>query len=448
MERVPAILVAEDDDSIRSEIENSLVSAGYNVTAVCSMSEGTQALKSHRFDVIVTETCLPDIGEFCALEDFGRASDAVMIVITESGTIKEALKAIKMGALDYIIKPFSKDEFLITIEKALDFRRLRQENIRLRRDITDYFNRPNIVGESDAMLNVFSIIERVAATDSTVMILGESGTGKELVAMTTHYQSPRADKPLIRLNCAALPDSLVESELFGHEKGAFTGAIKLKHGRFEQAHEGTIFLDEIGDLSKSTQVKLLRVLQERQFERVGGTETIEVNVRIIAATNKNLQEEVAVGRFREDLFFRLNVIPITVPPLRERKEDIPLLIEYFLGKYEDRTTRVLHFSKKALDALIEYDFPGNIRELENIIERCATLSESNTIEKEDLPHLISMNSSNEPYLPLSDIISHAEKEYIINVLKHTNGSRVKTAEKLGISRKSLWQKIKSYNIDL
>lgn len=448
MERVPTILVAEDDDSMRAEIENSLVSAGYNVTAVSSMSNGVQELKSQSFDVIVTEACLPDTGGFCALEDFGRESDAVMIVITESGTIKEAVRAIKMGALDYIIKPFSKDEFLLTIVKALDFRRLSQENIRLRRDITEYFSHPNIVGESDAMLNVFSIIERVAATDSTVMILGESGTGKELVAMTTHYQSPRAEKPLIRLNCAALPESLIESELFGHEKGAFTGAMKLKLGRFEQAHEGTIFLDEIGDLPMSTQVKLLRVLQERHFERIGGTETIEVDVRVIAATNKDLHEEVEAGRFREDLFFRLNVIPVTVPPLRERKEDIPLLIEYFLGKYEDKTARVVRFSKKAMDALIGYNFPGNVRELENIIERCATLSVSNTIEKGDLPRLIAKSVRKEPSLPLSDVMSLAEKDYIINVLKHTNGSRVKAAEKLGISRKSLWQKMKEYNIEL
>ncbi|HEB02771.1 MAG TPA: sigma-54-dependent Fis family transcriptional regulator, partial [Nitrospirae bacterium] len=323
-----------------------------------------------------------------------------------------------------------------------------QENIRLRRDITDYLNQPNIVGESDAMLNVFSVIERVAATDSTIMILGESGTGKELVAMTTHYQSPRAEKPLIRFNCAALPESLIESELFGYEKGAFTGAMKLKLGRFEQANEGTIFLDEIGDLPISTQIKLLRVLQERHFERLGGTETITVDVRVIAATNKDLHEEVAAGRFREDLFFRLNVIPITVPPLRERKEDIPLLIEYFLGKYEDKTARVMHFSKKAMDALIGYDFPGNVRELENIIERCATLSVSNTIEERDLPRLISKRALKEPYLPLSSVLSHAEKDYIINVLKHTNGSRVKAAEKLGISRKSLWQKMKGYNIEI
>ncbi len=448
MEKVPTILVAEDDDSMREEIENSLVSAGYNVTAVGSMSSGIHALRSRSFDAIVTETCLPDTGGFCALEDFGRVSDAVMIVITESGTIKEAIRAIKMGALDYIIKPFSKDEFLLTIEKALDFRRLSQENIRLRRDITDYFNQPNIVGQSDAMLKVFSVIERVAATDSTLMILGESGTGKELVAMTIHYQSPRAEKPLVRLNCAALPESLIESELFGHEQGAFTGAIKLKPGRFEQAHEGTIFLDEIGDLPMSTQVKLLRVLQERHFERLGGTETIEVDVRVITATNKDLQEEVEAGRFREDLFFRLNVIPITVPPLRERKEDVPLLIEYFLGKYEDKTARVMRFSKKAMDALIGYDFPGNIRELENIIERCATLAASNKIEEEDLPRFISKSAAKEPDLPLSSVMALAEKDYIIDVLKHTNGSRVKAAQKLGISRKSLWQKIKGYEIEI
>lgn len=448
MGKVPAILVAEHDDAIRADVKKALVSAGHRVHAVKSMAEAEQALRSQSFDVIVTETYLPDTGNSSTLEKFRGASDAVTIVINESGTIKEVVGAIKMGALDYIIKPFSVDELLLIIERALDFRRLSQENIRLRRNITEFFNRSNIVGESDAMLRVYSIIDKVAATDSTVIITGESGTGKELVAKTIHYQSPRSEKPLVKVNCAALPDGLIESELFGHEKGAFTGAMKQKKGRFELADGGTIFLDEVGDLPLSTQVKLLRVLQERSFERIGGSETTEVDVRVIAATNKDLHAEVESGRFREDLFFRLNVIPITVPPLRERRGDIPLLIEHFLGKYEDRTTKAVRFSREAVDVLLNYSYPGNVRELENIIERCATLSVSNVIQKEDLPKFLFKKASKEPFLPLSDLVSITEKDYITRVLEHTNGSRVKAMDILGISRKNLWKKIKKYNIKL
>ncbi|MEJ2182855.1 MAG: sigma-54 dependent transcriptional regulator [Nitrospirota bacterium] len=448
MEKVPAILVAEDDDAVRAEVERALVSAEYSVSTVRSMAEALRALKSRSFDVIVTGTHLPDAGESGTLDAFGKASDAVMIVINESGTIKEVVKAIKMGALDYIVKPFSTDEFLLVIQRALDFRRLSQENIRLRRNINEFFNWPNIVGESDAMLRVFSVIDRVAATDSTIIITGESGTGKELVAKIIHYQSPRAERPLVKINCAALPEGLIESELFGHERGAFTGAMKQKKGRFELADGGTIFLDEVGDLSMSTQVKLLRVLQERCFERIGGSETIEVDVRVIAATNKDLQLEVDSGRFREDLFFRLNVIPITVPPLRERRGDIPLLIEYFLGKYEHKTSRSVRFSKEAVDVLLKYSYPGNVRELENIIERCATLSVSNVIKKEDLPRFLLDKSSQEPLLPLSELVSITERDYITRVLEHTNGSKVKAMDILGISRKSLWKKMKKYNIKL
>jgi DNA-binding NtrC family response regulator len=447
----PAILVAEDDEAIRKEIEQALSGAGYQVTTVSSAAQGISALQAERFDLIVTELSLPDSDSPCVLKDFGNMGDATAIVITESGTIKEAVGAIKMGAIDYLIKPFSIDEFLMSVERALEYHRLSQENIRLRRDIKEYFIKgPNIVGESEAMRRIFSLIERVAPSDSTLIILGESGTGKELVAVTTHYQSPRADKPLVRLNCAALPEGLIESELFGHEKGAFTGALTRKQGRFEQADGGTIFLDEIGDLPLAAQVKLLRVLQERSFERVGGTETIEVNVRVITATNKDLRSEVKAGRFREDLFFRLNVIPITVPPLRERKEDILPLIEHFLERYEHKTSRTVRFTDNALNVLFDYSFPGNVRELENIVERCATLSDTDTIDLGDLPHFIldSGTATAEHLPPLSEVVAMSERDYIEKVLRRTGGNRTKAAAILGISRKSLWQKAKKLEIEL
>jgi two-component system response regulator AtoC len=355
--------------------------------------------------------------------------------MTAYGTIRDAVEAMKLGAFDYITKPFALDEFLLLIERALEMKRLKEENIRLRKDLNTCYRAPNIIGESVVMQRVFSLIEKVSASEATVLILGESGTGKELVATTIHYQSSRKNKPLIKVNCSTLPEGLIESELFGHEKGAFTGAIKRKPGRFELADGGTIFLDEIGDLPPSTQAKILRVLQERQFERIGGTATLSVDVRIIAATNKNLEEEVRSGRFREDLYYRLNVIPIVLPPLRERKEDIPGLIEFLMDKYKKKLSRNVRLSAEAADALLRYDYPGNIRELENTIERCATLAMAEVIGREEAGNLL-----------LSDVTADAEKSHILSVLKATRGVKTKAAEILGISRKTLWEKMNAYGI--
>lgn len=296
------------------------------------------------------------------------------------------------------------------------------------------------------MQRVFSLIEKVSASEATVLILGESGTGKELVATTIHYQSNRKNKPLVKVNCSTLPDGLIESELFGHEKGAFTGAIKRKPGRFELADGGTIFLDEIGDLPPSTQAKILRVLQERQFERIGGTATLSVDVRIIAATNKNLEEEVRSGRFREDLYYRLNVIPIVLPPLRERKEDIPGLIEFLMDKYRKKLSRNVRLSAEAADALLRYDYPGNIRELENTIERCATLAMAEVIGREELPAAVVDGGQAAGNLLLSDVAADAEKSHIMTVLKTTRGAKTKAAKILGISRKTLWEKMNTHGI--
>ncbi|MBI5196770.1 MAG: sigma-54-dependent Fis family transcriptional regulator [Nitrospirae bacterium] len=438
-----SILLIEDEKLMRITLEDALKSAGYEVTSFEIGIEALKALKTNSFDIVVTDIRLPDIDGFDIVREIIPIKDTQVIVMTAYGTIKDAVEAMRLGAFDYITKPFALDEFLLLIERALEIKRLKEENLRLKKDLSKCYCFPNIVGEGIEIKKVFSLIEKVAGSDSTIVILGESGTGKELIATTIHYQSKRKDKPLIKVNCAALPEGLIESELFGHEKGAFTGAIKMKPGRFELADGGTIFLDEVGDLPLSTQAKLLRIIQERTFERVGGTETLNVDIRIIAATNMDLSEEVKKRRFREDLYYRLNVIPITIPSLRERKEDIPLLIDFFLNKL----SRNIRVSKDAMDVLLEYDYPGNVRELENIIERGATISSSDTIKKEDLPAFVLKKESNIGRLSLSDISAKAEKEYIIRVLKSAKGSKSRAAELLGISRKTLWEKMNAYGIN-
>jgi DNA-binding NtrC family response regulator len=440
------VLLIEDEKIMRITLEDALSGAGYEVMSFDAGGGALETMKGNSFDVVVTDVRLPDIDGFDIVREINQRSDTPVIVMTAYGTIKDAVEAMKLGAFDYITKPFALDEFLLLIERALEMKQLKEENTRLRKDLNKCYRVPNIVGDSPEMKKVFSLVERVSASDSTVLILGESGTGKELIATTIHYQSSRRDKPLIKVNCAALPEGLIESELFGHEKGAFTGAVKRKPGRFGLADGGTIFLDEIGDLPLSTQAKILRVIQERQFERVGGTSTLNVNVRILAATNKNLEEEVKAGRFREDLFYRLNVIPITLPPLRERKEDVPALIEFFMDRYRTKLSKDVRFLKDAGDLLLAYEYPGNVRELENIIERCVTLSSGEMIGKEDLPSIIGADTSTPKSLLLSDIAAGAEKGHIISVLQTTQGNKTKAAEILGISRKTLWEKMNAYGI--
>lgn len=441
------VLLIEDEKIMRITLEDALAGAGYEVMSFDAGGSALQAIKGNSFDVIVTDVRLPDIDGFDIVREINQCSDTPVIVMTAYGTIKGAVEAMKLGAFDYITKPFALEEFLLLIERALEIKRLKEENIRLRKDINKYYCGPSIIGNSGEMKKVFSLVEKVSATNSTVLILGESGTGKELIATTVHYQSSRKDKPLIRVNCAALPEGLIESELFGHEKGAFTGAAKRKPGRFELADGGTIFLDEIGDLPLQTQAKLLRVIQEKTFERVGGTATLTVDVRIIAATNRNLEEEVKSGRFREDLYYRLNVIPVELPPLRERKEDIPDLIEFFMDRYRKKLLKNVRFSKDAIDLLLAYEYPGNVRELENIIERCVTLAAGEMIGRGELPAIIRPDISAVKSLLLSTVAADAEKGHIIRVLQTTQGNKTKAAEILGISRKTLWEKINSYGIE-
>jgi DNA-binding NtrC family response regulator len=441
------VLLIEDEKLMRVTLEDSLRAAGYEVSSHASGDKALQAFREDDFQIVVTDVRLPDMDGLDILKKIRSSSDAQVIVMTAFGTIKDAVEAMKMGAFDYITKPFSLDEFLLLVERALEVRRLREENVRLRRDLGRCYNFSSIIGESDEMKAVFSLVDRVSGSDSTVLVLGESGTGKELIATTIHYHGKRKDKPLIKVNCAAIPDGLIESELFGHERGAFTGAVRRKPGRFELADGGTLFLDEIGDLPLSTQAKILRVIQERNFERVGGTETLNVDVRLLAATNKDLETEVRKGNFREDLYYRLNVIPVTVPPLRERRDDIPSLVTYFLEKYNARMSRSVAFTKEAMSELIRYDFPGNVRELENIVERCVTLSVSGMITKEDLPQALFRKTEDERGPRLSDVAAEAEKEHILRTLKTTGGNKTKAAEMLGISRKNLWEKMHSYGLD-
>lgn len=440
------VLIIEDEKIMRVTLEDALGGAGYEVMSCDTGGQAMQAIKSDSFDVVVTDVRLPDIDGFDIVREMTERGSTPAIVMTAYGTIKDAVEAMKLGAFDYITKPFHLDEFLLLVERALEIKRLKEENIRLRKDLGKCYSAPNIIGDGTEMRKVLSLIERVSASDSTVLILGESGTGKELIATTIHYQSSRSNKPLVKVNCAALPEGLIESELFGHERGAFTGAVKRKPGRFELADGGTIFLDEIGDIPLLTQAKILRVIQERQFERIGGTATLNVDVRIIAATNKNLEEAVKAGQFREDLYYRLNVIPIPLPALRERKEDIPSLVEFFMDKYRKKLSKNVGFSKGAVDQLICYDYPGNVRELENVVERCVTLSMGETIEETDLPFLIMPDNPSANSLLLSDIAAHAEKNHITKVLNIAQGNKTKAAELLGISRKTLWEKMNAYGI--
>jgi two-component system response regulator AtoC len=440
------VCLIEDEKIMRVTLEDALKGAGYEVVSFETGAAGLEALRNAPCDVVVTDVRLPDMDGFDIVREITHQGVSQVIVMTAFGTIKDAVEAMKLGALEYITKPFSLDEFLLLVERALELKRLKEDNIRLRKDLNRCYRAPNIVGESAAIKKVFSLVERISASDSTVLILGESGTGKELVATALHYQSHRKGKPLVKVNCAALPEGLIESELFGHEKGAFTGAVRRKPGRFELANEGTIFLDEIGDVPLSTQSKILRVIQERQFERIGGTATLTVDVRILAATNRDLEEDVRAGRFREDLYYRLNVIPLVLPPLRERREDIPGLIEFFMDKYRKKLSKNVRLSGETVEALLAYDYPGNVRELENAIERCVTLSGSDVIGKEELPDTVAIRQQAAGSRRLSDVAADAEKSHILGVLKTTSGGKTSAAKILGISRKTLWEKMNAYGI--
>ncbi len=443
------LLIIEDDKIMRITLFDYLRSKGHDVHACSLGADGIAGFQKEEFSLVITDVMLPDMNGLDILKKIIKInSAAVVLIITAYGTIGDAVEAMKIGAFDYITKPFSLEEFNLIINRALEIKELRDENIRLQRKLVECYNFPNFIGDSYEIKKIYELIIKVSKISSTILILGESGTGKELVASTIHYQSDRRSGPFIKVNCAALPESLAESELFGVEKGAYTGANRRKPGRFERANKGTIFLDEIGDLSASVQTKLLRVLQDNTFERVGGVETLKTDVRVITATNKVLEEEIKKGRFREDLFYRLNVIPINLPPLRERKEDIPLLIDLFLETYNCSFGKRVTLDEEVMKTLVDYEFPGNVRELKNIMENTVALALNDVITLESLPiHVSKRQDKVSTFSTLAEVSLEAEKIHIAKMLKFAKGRKTKTAQLLGISRKTLWEKMKSIDIE-
>lgn len=447
------ILVVDDDEVTCNLLEEVLSKEGYLVDKALTGQEAIQKGESQIFDVVLSDIRMAEVDGMKVLKAFKQKSpETIVIMMTAFGSIETAIQAIKEGAFDYVSKPFKLDEIKLTIQRALEQKQLLKENIFYRQELMTKYKLENIVGRSPQMLKVYKTIARVADSKSTVLITGESGTGKELVARAIHYNSPRAAKPFVAVDCSSLAENLLESELFGHVRGAFTGAITNKRGLFEEANNGTCFLDEVGDISLSMQAKLLRVLQEHEIKRVGGTETIKIDVRIIAATNKNLEELVAEKKFREDLFYRLNVVTIHLPPLRERPEDIPLLVDHFLRKFASENNKPIpQISPKALDILMRYNWPGNVRELENVIERAVTLSQRPLILPEDLPRRLQTEPTSPLltyHLPSQIPLSELEKLYIKKVLEETGGNKKKAAEILGIDRRTLYRMAARFGIDI
>ncbi len=451
------LLVVDDERSMRELLSIVLRREGYDVTLAENGRAALDRLERGRFDLLISDIKMPDMSGVDVLREAKRIDpDIVGIMITAFAAADTAIEAMRLGAHDYLSKPFDVDELKIKVRNALEQRQLRQENVLLKRALGTSHQFANIVGRSEKMLAIFKLIEQIARTDSTVLVTGESGTGKEWVARAIHFYSLRRDRPFVALNCGALPETLLESELFGHVKGSFTGASANKKGLVESAEKGTLFLDEIGEMSPLMQVKLLRVLQERKFRRLGGVDELEASIRVIAATNQDLPKMVADGKFREDLFYRINVIPIHLPALRERGEDIPLLAEYFLEKYREQMNKDVHGLSQASMALLEaYDWPGNIRELENVIERAVALEKSQTILPESLPEHIVRRVARGPaaagVLPetgfnLEEHVEGLEKEYIAQALARAGGVQVKAAELLGMSFRSFRYYVKKYNL--
>ncbi|MDQ7032982.1 MAG: sigma-54 dependent transcriptional regulator [Desulfonauticus sp.] len=450
------VLVIDDEKNYLLLLEALLSEEGLEVTTLNDPEMALNFLEESDVDVVVTDMKMPKINGQEILEKVKKTSPYLpVIIMTAFGSIDGAVEAMRCGAFDYLTKPFSNEELLLSIKRALNFSRMEQENRLLKASLVQQYAKNTIIGQSKKMQEILQLLERVAPSKSTVLILGESGTGKELIAKALHYSSPRASAPFVAVNCMALNPNLLESELFGHEKGSFTGAVSTKKGKFEQAHGGTLFLDEIGELSLDIQIKLLRVLQEKKVERVGGNKPIPVDIRLVCATNKNLKEEMQKGNFREDLYYRLNVVEITLPPLRERKEDIPLLVAYFANKIcKANNLPLKKFSPQALEYLSLYDWPGNIRQLENVVERCIILSTSQEIGVEDLPLDIKKEEdqlkSAVDLLPLelnlSETLEKIEANLIKRALVKSNFVQVKAAEMLGISKSLLQYKIKKYNI--
>ncbi len=446
------ILIIEDEKSMREVLRILLEEEGYELTAAADGREGIECLRNNIFDLVITDIKMPGADGFEVLKTVKEAApDTVVIMVTAFGTTESAIEAMKNGAYDYINKPFKIDEIRLIVRKALEKKKMREELSLLREKFQSSFRLDKIIGKSEKMQELFRLIPRVAQSNSAVLITGESGTGKELVASALHNLSPRKDKNFVTINCATFPEGLLESEMFGHMKGSFTGAVYNKAGLFEIADGGSFFLDEIAEMPLALQSKLLRVLENGTFRRVGGTSDITVDVRIISATNKNVFEAVESGTFREDLYYRLNVVPVTIPPLRERKDDIPLLLDHFLSRYSKSSQRA---SSEALQVLINYPWKGNVRELENIVERVALLCDKDVIGPEDLPPEINRNRDESECLPefgdgafdLERTMEKIEREYLLKALEKANGTKTEAARLLNLSFRSFRHRLSKYGI--
>jgi DNA-binding NtrC family response regulator len=444
------ILVVDDEDNARRAIVTILGEEGYEVSEASNGVDALTRIEEFSPAVVLSDVRMPQMDGLTLLKKARElGSDTTFVMMTAFASVETAVEAMRAGADNYLIKPLDADAVLVILGKALEKRSLRRETESLREQVRARSRFHNIIGDSPQLQGVYDVVRRAAGTRATVLILGESGTGKELIAQALHHESPRRDKPFIRVHCAALSENLLESELFGHEKGSFTGASARKEGRFELADGGTLFLDEIGEISPSVQVKLLRVLQQREFERVGGTQTLKVDVRIVAATHRDLTAEVKAGRFREDLFYRLNVVSVTLPPLRERKSDIPPLVSHFLEKYgESYGKEVKGLAPGTLQALLAHDWPGNIRELENAIERAVVLAQGAEVATDDLPPVLRgprpLGTSSTHLIPGSSMAT-IEREAILRTVEMVQGSTSRAAEILGISVRKIQYRLKEYS---
>jgi two-component system response regulator AtoC len=459
MKETHRILVVDDDESIRIMLSAVLGKEGFEV--ICA-NDGLRALEIFRTispDVVLMDVRMPEMNGLQALEEMRKLrKDTTVIFMTAFAAVETAVQAIKLGAFDYIIKPFDIEEILLLVGRALQLRRMRNDINLLHRELSESYRFDRILSDNQKMKELCLTVAKIARSNASVLITGESGSGKELIATAIHYNSPRRHGPLVKINCGAVPEGLLESEFFGHEKGAFTGAVTRRFGRFEQAHGGTIFLDEIGDISPGLQVKLLRVLQEREFERVGGNETIKTDVHVIVATNRDLEGMVRAGSFRQDLYYRLNVVRLQVPPLRERPEDIRLLADYFLQRFAQENQReIVGFDESVLKAFLNHAWPGNVRELANAVESAVIMSTGSIILPEDLSkHFFSSDNHNslgttasdatESGRPLKELVKEFERQTIMQALERNKNNRVKTARELGISRRSLLYKLQEYGI--
>jgi two-component system NtrC family response regulator len=451
------ILVVDDESNYLTVMQALLGEAGYEVLTAPSAVEALKIAASSDLDLVLTDMKMPKMSGIELLDELNRLyPNLPVIIMTAYGTVERAVTAMKKGAFDYILKPFKNEEILVTIAKALEHRHLILKNLFLNQELDKKYGFPNIVGESRVMQEILELVKRVAQSRATVLVTGESGTGKELIARAIHQCSTRAAKSFISVNCAALTETLLESELFGHERGAFTHAVAMRKGRFELADGGTLFMDEVAEMSQALQVKLLRVLQEMEFERVGGARTIKVDVRVVAASNREMKEEVEAGRFREDLYYRLNVVHLHLPPLRQRQEDIPLLAGHFINKYVQENLRdKTRITPEALKLLILYSWPGNIRELENVMERAVILCANNTITPQDLPAELAPAVTDsrleiDRFIPLDTPLPEAldaiEEQMIRRALEKSGQVQVRAAELLGITKSLLQYKLKKYHL--